>query len=181
MTLEDIRPARQVLPVIRWRAHGKDINPRLVLHRAREWRRGLVHERLWVRRQTFRARCLVFRRGPLRGRVADMGMVTLMEVGMEARVARLILHLHLHHRPIRPQILRTLLPTPCILPRMDHTQHPILHMLRLTPIRFNLRLIRALRHIDRNPRDHLILIRSLTSTRSCHRWILRPLVWTILI
>lgn len=181
MTLEDIRPARQVLPVIRWRAHGKDINPRLVLHRAREWRRGLVHERLWVRRQTFRARCLVFRRGPLRGRVVDMCMVTLMEVGMEARVARLILHLHLHHRPIRPQILRTLLPTPCILPRMDHTQHPTLHMLRLTPIRFNLRLIRALRHIDRNPRDHLILIRSLTSTRSCHRWILRPLVWTILI
>lgn len=179
--LEDIRPARQVLPVIRWRAHGKDINPRLVLHRAREWRRGLVHERLWVHRQTFRARCLVFRRGPLRGRVVDMGMVTLMEVGMEARVARLILHLHLHHRPIRPQILRTPFPTPCILPRMDHTQLPTLHMLRLTPIRFSHRLIRTLQHIDRNPKDHLILIRSLISTRSCHRWKLRPLVWTILI
>lgn len=179
--LEDIRPARQVLPVIRWRAHGKDINPRLVLHRAREWRRGLVHERLWVHRQTFRARCLVFRRGPLRGRVVDMGMVTLMEVGMEARVARLILHLHLHHRPIRPQILRTPFPTPCILPRMDHTQLPTLHMLRLTPIRFSHRLTRTLQHIDRNPKDHLILIRSLISTRSCHRWKLRPLVWTILI
>lgn len=110
-----------------------------------------------------------------------MDMVTPMEVGMEARVARLILHLHLRHRPTRPQIPRTPRPTPRILSQMDHTRHPTLHMLRLTPTRLSHRLIRNPKHIDRNPKDHLILIRSLTLMRSCRRWIHQPLVWTILI
>lgn len=110
-----------------------------------------------------------------------MDMGTLMEVDMEARVARLILHLHPHHRPTRPQFLRIPRPTPRILPRLDHTRHPTFHMLRLTPIRFSHRLIRSLKHIDLNPKDHLILIRSLTLMRSCRRWILQALVWTILI